>query len=761
MDWFTELNATAGPSPEPKAKPEPQVTDWFSHVNDTGPSVPQNAPVEAKKETWGEWVRNSIKGRQDPKEAQTGTVYDQFTDQLRSPTATAAMGGANDEAMADIIKGNLGDKFIRQEKDANGYPIMVTKGPEGQEQRGYVNKPGLDTQDVWRGAYEAAPYAIGGGLVGQGLKAAGTGVKAVGQGLVAGLTSLAGSASNMIQGSEQGPDLPKAAVMTALGAAGPPLEMAAGSLWRKFVTVPGLFDEAAGTLTPKGIEAAKRAGIDPQDVTKDFAKSFAENLAKTKDEAQAATQAGIDRFGIPATRGQVTKDPYLLTQEEGMRRRLYGESAQDTMRGFDQRQAEAVRFAALGNDNAGGAGSGAFAPKLGIGEALNPQRQAGASSFDRAPATLGEGVQSGLKAAKQGAKKLEGEAWDKVKALEATPEALAELPAIINSKLAGRMPNQRATPAAFDMAQELQRILKGDAPEKAAEFLSSSPTRNVDEMRRGLLDLYKGAKDPADESLAKLMYDGFNDWIGEAAKKKLLAGDPESAMALASARGYSKEINSLFRPTLPDGSKSPAYARLKKIENADSGEGVVQALFGSQGSRSPSDGAVGTLKNLQAVLEKYAPDQAKAAWDDVRLAYWTRMVTGRNGELLGPQAVMNNIKAGMQGSKTIFDTLYVPTEQRQMREYVRALEAIVYRPPNASGSGYTTASFAKEWATKFLDAFGLGKVTDAAIQFSGVGKAMNAAAARAAVKQVARPIRPNITPAITSSGNALYDAAQE
>ena len=60
-------------------------------------------------------------------------------------------------------------------------------------------------------------------------------------------------------------------VMAGFGAAGPVAGMAAGALWRKFVTVPGLVDKATGNLTARGLEAAKRAGVDPNDVTPDFA----------------------------------------------------------------------------------------------------------------------------------------------------------------------------------------------------------------------------------------------------------------------------------------------------------------------------------------------------------------------------------------------------------------------------------------------------------------------------------------------------------
>ena len=738
-------------------EPAPEQTGagkYSSQLLDS-PPMAQSAPVEAKPEGWGDWIKNSIRGRQDPKEAGTGTVYEQFTPELKSPTATAAMAGAGDEGMADIISKTLGDKFVRREADANGYPIIVSRGQDGQEQRGYVNKPGLDTQDVWRGFYGAAPYAVTGGIAGTALKGAGVGVNALAQGGAAAATSLAGDVGSGMQGSEQGVDITKAGVNAALGAAGPVAGMAAGALWRKFVTVPGLFDEAAGTLTAKGIEAAKRAGIDPADVTVDFAKSFATNLAKTGDEAAAATRAGVGRFGIPATKGQVTKDPYLLTQEEGMRRRLYGESAQDTMRGFDAKQQEAVRFAALGDDGSGAGGYGSFrAPKQGIAETLNPGRKPGQFPSDRAAADLGTGAKFGLETAKANSKAQETALWKGVDDLKATPDAMAGLPEKLNSVLADET---ALTPSARAMDEALSGYIKGDTPVSAGSVLKTGKPDSVDAMRRHLGGIYEDAAPGSNDARqAKKIYSAFVDWIGESAEKQLLAGNPEAAMNMVKARGFHREAMAVFKPKGADGKPSAAASRLGKVLNADSGEAVVEALFGAQGSKI-SAGSVEALSNIRAALNRYAPEVAEQSWNDIRLAHWSRLVTGKNGELVGPQAMANNLKEAMASSKSVFEQLYKPAEQRQIKEFVRALDVITYKPPNASGSGYAAASFAKEGVKRLLDAFGVGKIADTALQFSGVGKALNSAAARQAVQQMARPVRPNVTPAITGMGNALYN----
>lgn len=753
MGKYSDLLLAGG---DQQAAPTPDVpasTGKYARQLLEPDPTPEAAPAPAKTESWGEWINNSIRGRRDPKEANTGTVYDQFTDRLKSPTATGAMLGTNDAGMGDIIQKELGPDFVRREKDANGYEVMVTRGPNGQEQRGYVNKPGLDTQDLWRAGYGAAPYILSGGAVGTAMKGAGVGLNALAQGATAATTSVAGDVGATLAGSDQGVDFEKAGVTGAFGAAAPVVSAAGSALWRQFVTIPGLIDQSTGQLTAKGLEAAKRAGIDPGDVTKDFAQSFAKNFAKTGDEAAAATQASLDPFGIPATRGQMTKDPFLLTQEEGMRRRLYGETAQDTITGFDAKQQEAVRYAALGDNGAGGSGKGTFAPKQGIGEMINPGRRPGASPYDRQPGSLGDGVKEGFMAAKTGAKAQERAAWEGVKDLAATPEALAILPEKVMAKLADET---GFTAAGKQAAELITQFAKGEAPETVVGAISLKPIKSVDQMRRTIGGIVRSAATPEDKRQAAMIYDAVNEWIGEAAEKSLLSGDPAKALQMVKARGFTRELNEVFRPMTQAGRKTSAAGRLEKIMNADSGETVINALFGSQGSKGVADGAVATLKNLRTALDRYAPEAAEQTWNDIRLAHWARLVTMKNGELFGSTAMLNNIKSAISNQRSVFNELYTPLEQVKIRQFVRALETISYKPPNASGSGYSAATFAKEGVKRLLDSFGLTKTVDAGLQLSGLGNAVNAASARSAVNQITRPVQRNIAPAAAAAGNALY-----
>ena len=95
---------------------------------------------------------------------------------------------------------------------------------------------------------------------------------------------------------------------------------------------------------------------------------------------------------------------------------------------------------------------------------------------------------------------------------------------------------------------------------------------------------------------------------------------------------------------------------------------------------------------------------------------------------------------------------------RKMREFIRALEAVSFKPPNASGSGYSAAQFAKEGLLKILDSFGIGTPARAALQYTGIGDALSSAQAKQAVRAVVRPNRPNLNPALEAIGRAGYQS---
>ncbi|MBX9842588.1 MAG: hypothetical protein K2Z80_12345 [Xanthobacteraceae bacterium] len=739
--------------PQPQGAPVPELDGVeLLFGPDAGSTEAQDLPdpnAEPDAPTWLGRRAQDIRGRKDPREANTPTVFDQFRGQLSYPTGRAAIAGASDAQMADIIQKQLGDRFIRREKDANNYDVFVTRGDDGSEQRGYVNAPGLDAQDISRGIYGAAPYAVGGAGVGALTKGLGWLGRTLAYGTAAGGTSIAGDVAQMPLGSEQGIEPMKAGIAALAGIAGVPAEAIASKAWARFVIEPKLFNRSTGTLTPEGQRLAASQGLDPAAMQADIAKTFAQTYSQTRNASQAALAAERGDFGIESTVGQRSKDPWQLTQEEAMRRTLYGEKARDTVQAFDARQTQAVDFAARTRMP-----SDFRTQATKQNGTMSPQ---GITHVQQMPETadLGASIQAGMKHARGNAEAAERQAWQDVTDILPRQEAFEILPETITGRLGGmRVTNDM--PKASAMAKALDDYTEGKAfNEPVAKVLQQAPVKTVDEMRRQLLGMYKGATDPTDVAASKAIYEGFNDWIDAAAEKSLLAGAPEAAAKLRIARDTTKTMHGLFSPSVK-GQKTPAARLISELEASDTPERAVQILFGPASSANPStikSGAVEALRSMKAALKKYAdPRIAGDTIADLKIAQWARLVQNKHGNAHSPQNMLNNINAALANQRTLMHELYSPAEIGQIRRLAKQLETITYKPPNASGSGYTAAGLTKQFFGKLLDAIPAGR---AVYEFSGVPKALGTAAARRAVNQTMAPAPRNALP-YTSAVGATY-----
>jgi hypothetical protein len=240
---------------------EAEVQAKIAEVKQNWPSAkPAQQPDNA---SW--WQRN-ITGVRPKGEENTPAISD--VEDIRSPSNFGSMlFGASDNQLADQLKTQLGDRFIRQETDENGYPIMVFKDQSGQERRGYVNKPGLDAQDVLRGGLGSLPY-MGTGAAGV---AAGAGrgllANAALQGGAAAATSAAGDVAQIPLGSEQGIEGEKAAAAGIFGAAAPVAGRAIGNAYGyakdKLSALPDdLSQFRRGAVNPV-VEGMDADGLDP------------------------------------------------------------------------------------------------------------------------------------------------------------------------------------------------------------------------------------------------------------------------------------------------------------------------------------------------------------------------------------------------------------------------------------------------------------------------------------------------------------------
>ena len=764
----------------PAAAPAVAASPWDAFPDAKGPGAafaqpkmraahPEGfAPDEHDTRGMMRRAYDAVVGRQDPAHAHLPTMEEVLLKEekerggffrgpeMRHINASAPF-AVSDESYGDVMAKAIGDRFVRHEKDKYGYPIIVYKGPEG-ERRAYVNRPGLDSEDVARGIMQSLPYVGAAALTGGAAPAAGLMGRTVLQGGAAALTSAGQDVAAQQFGSEQGVDPAKAAIMGLTAGAGEVLSVPIAAAWRKLVTIPGLVS-SEGQLTQRGMNVAIEAGLDPSTFTAEMARKMAKSYATSGDAAMAGREIASTDLGIHSTLGQRTKNPAQLLEEGAIRKGLRGEEARRAMQAFDEQQLAQVRNAAMGHPDLNGAGN--RPGSQGIGASLHPDR----TLQEFTPQELGTGIQEGLRATQQTAKEAEGQLWQGLRNITTQPEAMELLPQFIGPVINSRELNPTVTPMAYQMAETLARYVTGETKNATFSALGQTASRpTVDGMRRQLGEMVGSAAPGADKSAAGEVYRAFNDWIGAAAERQLLSGHPDAAAALRGARQISRDIKDLFQPRGPDGRQLPASTLIQKVMNkADSPEAVVDTLIGTPASKIKV-GVPDALGRMKTALERFGGPEGQGVWNDIRAAYWSKMVTDAKGGMMTPQGMLTSMEKAFERQGTIINKLYSPAEQAEMRKLMASLRQITYKDPNPSGSGYAIAQFAKDFLGKVLDFVpGAHKVTiplKIAYNMTGAShiaeKAAGRAAMRVATGQGSPAPAPRSLAGIAAAGQNLY-----
>lgn len=651
-----------------------------------------------KDEGWAEWIGKNITGRQDPRYKDLPS-FEQAMLKEDNEGGLKGLRGATpfvteDKGLANVAARSLGDRFVRHETDAYDYPVLVYKGKDGTEQKAYLNKPGLDSEDVARGTMQAVPYLIGGGLAGAATKGSGLLLNALTQAGAGGSTSILGDLTGNMLGSESGMDAKKAAVVGGLSGAVPIAGAAIAPLVRRFITVPGLYDAQTGQLTAKGAAAAQQAGIDPLIMTREVAQQFAEEAAKNGATTAGKTVLGRE-FDIPVSRGQVTKDPGQLLTEKAMRTDVYGAQAKGIMQDFDKRQAAAIDAAARGGADA----------KQSVAYTLNKGTPAQGTNAN----AMGETIRSSLGEAEQAASANASAAWKNVGQIPPTPEAIAELPKFVGGKIGNLPIDPKITPSATAMVKDLRAYMKGGLPNDYSDVIGRQATPDVVEMRKRLLSTMRSAVNDTDRAAARAVYEGYGDWIEQSATAAMNNGNPLQAAALKTATDRTRELKAVFGETGPDGA-SPGRKIIQSImskEGEATPERIVSSLFMVDTGAQPKAGAVEALNLMKTGFDRYLPpERAAQAWADVKLAAWKRVVEDRAGNLYTPTMMAKRIDQLFASQGAVASTLFAPEERQMVRRFGMAMREIAWKDPNPSGTATANAFYMKQYGQAVIRMLG-------------------------------------------------------
>lgn len=611
-------------------------------------------------------VVGRIQGKQDPRYKDV-PAYPADEPGWHGAADLGALFTDNDKDYAAIIKEGLGDKYIGSETDANGYEIITYRGDDGKEYPAYINKPGLDLSDVNRELMAMTPAVGAGTAVNYLMRKLGLPLipRMVGMGATEAATSGARDVTAANLGADFDPMASSFKMLIAAGG-GSLFEGLSGpvtNLWRRLFSDPKMVDAATGALTASGRQAAVAAGLDPETMDTRLAELFQQQLSQSASPREAAAAARTQEFNVPTTRGQRTKSPNDLGMEQEARHGSWGDAAHKIVAEFDASQKSAIDRAV---DDV-------------IGLQVAP-RQGGRETH-----TLGTRIQEGSRDARDVWKKEEDRLWNDARTpLQPDPRYVnGTLSPILRDTLKDMAVTQTNTPTAYQMMDLLQDFTEGKAitaPHRLLAEAGQEGQKNIDQIRRDLFGLMNSAPfGSPDRKAAGKVYDSYLQWIDYLAERgALVGGTAEDIAALKLARGFTRDVKELFGPRT-NGKSNEAAAKITKImedTRTSSGEDVVRALFGAGGpTAGAGKGTVQALRHLRAIL-RAGGEAGQDAWDDVRLAYWMRLVRDRKGSRYSPKMLRNNIEAAFTNQKSVIDAMYTEEEQRLMRRFAAAMEDV-------------------------------------------------------------------------------------
>lgn len=782
-DEINGVDLLFGPSAGGVKKTQAAQSDEINGVDLLfGGQKPAQAKPESQPAPSNEWVvgrlYNAIKGRQDPAYKDVPAFDIGSFDTLKTFGSGARMkaeasrySGADDKQLSEIIASGLGPNLKRTFKDANGYDIVEYVNDKGETKQGYINRPGLDFQDVGRTIKGAVPYVMGGAAVSGATKGAPMIMRGVAQGSAVGATSLVGDVASTGLGAEAdlGESAKKAALTAAFGGAAEVLPakamatLAGGALgayaqstpestWKEYSMGTGIgaagglalaalyqrmrlnprpwFDDATGTLTPAGQKLAVEGGVNPQELSSFAQKEFAKEYALGRDASQAAIAARhtVGEARIPTTLGQRTKDYQQLLKEENMRAGNYGEAAKRELEAFDKQQRNVLADASLGTWEP-------TKPK-GIGQDINPTNWGeydpfklyGPSTVAVSPGDRGSAIRSGLQSAEQTMKAEGRQRWDLVGDIYPTPEAAPMLTNILAQKVGKFGVTKETEPTAVAMLDLTQNWLAGKS-RGGHELLGDTPsTIPFNDLRVQLSKLRRGvnAKEPggADATAANAIYEGVNEWVTKANTAGLMQGPRSSPAAMAEATKFHAERKALFEPEGPAGN-----IMSRALDPKEAPERVVKGFTGDVTARStPAAGTIEAISNAKQILtdkmmkaRASSPEeairiakQAQQTWQEIGSGYWDSLVTGKSGEILSPQQMLTNLKNAQQQQSSVMKELYPTPVLSKIKELERALEQVAAPHPNPSKSAIAGMAIVRDLAKTVANMVSNSRVMQAA-----------------------------------------------
>ncbi len=570
----------------------------------------------------------------------------------------------NQDARADMIKKQYPDAAVG--RDSEGRTLVKLPGDKWR----YINKPGIDAQDVTDFAGDVIKFAPAGkaATMGAGL------LSKMGIGAAAsGATEAASQKASQAFGSEQGVKLGDVGMAAAGGGAGEVISAAISPIARPMGRYLGKkIKEARGiTSTKPPVLEALEKGTRPSGARDMEAAIAAEDLAR--------------QFDVDLTAGQATGDVVQQRIESQMAKGVKGGPAMETMRSFQGAQANQVRQAANNM----------------LGARVAPDTETAGAMIARGLRNKEKALSSEIQTAYKKAAEYSAsvDIHDARQLRDIIRDSLPE--EVVNPSLfSSRQSTARRYEQTFRVMEDLDRFDQNLARARASiadsERALTTPGsevepaelkgidwREIEKFRKDLNAAYNAAKTPEDRRgvlLAKASLDG---WLDEATTKGIIEGDPGFLDALKKARGARRLYGSKFEV---QNNKDFAGKIINDIVSDDlTPSETVNLIFGSSSALGQKRGSQLAVRRLKEIL---GPESQE--WQAVREAALDRMIKqgfARGGTQMKIGTFREVWNRQLKGEgRHLMKELFTPDELSRMEQFEKVLGFIEPLPGAVNNS---------------------------------------------------------------------------
>lgn len=427
---------------------------------------------------------------------------------------------------------------------------------------------------------------------------------------------------------------------------------------------------SAGSGNARAADILRRElGI--ENPTNSQVEAFARGLDEIDAGADPITVLGADEFGFIYTRGQrLPEGPAkfrALSQEEALRQKP--DMAGDRLRAVERSNREALERAVTDRVSRFGGANPPRTPVEAVERATERVRTMAAGLGRDVDKAYGAAAATGAKVKGYSVRGLPQQIDEALKGTNIDPDVTPATAATLRGlrERLGRLTDAGTLRPQRDAVGNLMPPAK--APPKDVSLA------DIDAQRKFISTAFTPSMSPADRRALTVLKGQYDKWMDDAFTNALVSGDETALSSLRNAQSLRAEFGRRF-----EGTEDVDRFIAQMIEGDRTPDELLNVALG-MGNVSKASAAryVARLK----LATKDAPDVVAA----LRAAHLMKLTQGKNGEILGAQAIRNNILDAERNTGYVLRELYEPEQWAQIKRLATSIEPMLPRGDFARSSG--------------------------------------------------------------------------